>query len=519
MMKNELTISLIHYNTELSKGELPPLGLLYLASYLKKNGFFNIYVVDLMLEENQEKALINYLKQLNRNDNNLVGYYMNTHTRFEVQKSIKLTRKILPDSIICSGGPHPTLSRESTMINCSELNFVVAGEGEETFLDVVKALSVDFNVSSIKNILGLSLKLDKEIIHNDLRPRISNLDDIPFPDRDLININDYKFVFPIIDSNLQKKLVPTSIITSRGCPYSCIFCSVADQWGRLNTCNTPEKVVEEIKFLHIKYGINAFYFFDDTFTLNKSRVKEICNRIIDEKLNIYWFCEIRANTIDEQLLTLMYNAGLRSVAMAVESGSPRILKEVVKKGITLDQATKVVEICKKLKIYIKVFFTYSYPEETLNDVLLTLNFIKNLNPDRVIIGQIRIYPGTPVFRYALEKKLIPENFDWFNKDANYNSVSNNSCIPLFIDKLSFRDFLFINREIDRIKRELAKEKDKNNIALDLNRVKKIIIREKRNLVNDIKRVHNIKDIMIVLNNYSFKLKQNIYKIFNNKKFR
>ena len=514
-MRKELKISLIHYNTELSKGELPPLGLLYLASYLKKNGFSNVYVVDLMLEENQEKALTNYLKQLDRNDNNLIGYYMNTHTRFEVQKSIKLTRKILPDSIICSGGPHPTLSRESTLLNCYELDFVVVGEGEETLLYVVQTLSVDFNLSSIKNILGVSLKLEEEIIHNDLRPRIKNLDDIPFPDRDLININDYKFSFPIVNRNLQKSIVTTSIITSRGCPYSCIFCSVADQWGRLNTCNTPEKVVEEIKLLNIKYGINGFYFFDDTFTLNKKRVKEICDRIIDEKLNIYWFCEIRANTVDEQILTLMYKAGLRSVAMAVESGSPRILKEVVKKGITLDQAKRVVEICKKLEIYIKVFFTYSYPEETLNDVMLTLNYLKNLNPDRVIIGQIRVYPGTPVFRYALEKKILPDDFDWFNRDASYNSVSNESCIPLFIDKLTFRDFLFINREIDRIKRELAN--DLNNKALDLNRVKNFIIREKGNLVNDLKRIHDIKDIRVVINKYSFKFKQIFYKLFKIKR--
>jgi len=490
---------------ELTKGELPPLGLLYLSSYLNKNGFHNIYVLDLMLEENQEKALIDYLKRLNRCDNHLIGYYMNTHTRFEVQKAIKLTREIIPEAIICCGGPHPTLDRESTMLNCCELDFLVAGEGEETFLEVVEALSDDFDVISIANILGLSIRLGNEITHNGLRPRISNLDDIPPPERDLIDINDYKFSFPVLDSDLQKNLVTTSIITSRGCPYACIFCSVADQWGRYNTYNSPSKVVEEMELLKEKYGINGLYFFDDTFTLNKKRVVDICNRIIAGKLDICWFCEVRANTVDEELLSLMYNAGLRSVAMAVESASPKILKDVVKKGITLDQATNAVEICKKLGIYIKVFFTYSYPEETLYDVMLTLNYVKNLAPDRAIIGRIRVYPGTPIFRYALENKMLSDDFDWFNQESIYNSVSNDSCIPLFVDQLTFRDFLFIDREIGKTKRAIAKDPGKRNI--DFKKVKKFILSAKKELFGDLKRVNGFKDLVIVVNKHliSFKL--------------
>ncbi len=509
-MNGKFRISLIHYNSELTKGELPPLGILYLSSYLKKNGFDHIHPLDLMLEKNQEKALIKYLKNLNSCDNHLIGFYMNTHTRFEVQKAIALAREILPNSIICCGVPHPTLDRESTMRNCQDLDFLVSGEGEETLLEIAKALSRNFNIASIVDIIGTSVRFNDEIIHNLPRPRIRAFDKIPPPDRDSVDIKSYKFNFPVLDKSLQNSLVTTSIISSRGCPFECIFCSVADQWGRLNTYNSPSRVIEEIKNLKEKHGINCFYFFDDTFTLNRKRVIEICNRLIAEKVNVCWFCEIHANTVDEELLSLMYDAGLRSVAMGVESASPKIMKYIVKKGITLEQATKTIETCKKLGIYIKVFYSYSYPEETLDDVKLTLDYMEKIQADRSIIGRLRLYPGTPLFKFAKENKMLHEDFDWFNYYPFYNSVSNDlTCTPLFKDKLSFSDFLFIDRQIAKIKSYPARYVN----TINLKNIKNYITTSIKILITDLKKVKTKKDIVIVFNRYINDLRVNFLKLF------
>ncbi|MBF0473306.1 MAG: radical SAM protein, partial [Nitrospirae bacterium] len=184
--------------------------------------------------------------------------------------------------------------------------------------------------------------------------------------------------------------------------------------------------------------------------LNRKRTVELCTKMIEADLNLIWFCELRANTVDEELLTLMYKAGLRSAAMAVESASPRILKDVIKKGITLDQAQDAVKILKRLGVAIKVFFTYSYPTETKEDVKMTLDFIRNLEPDLPSIARLLVYPGTPLHKYAAENNLLPKGFSWFKYYSFYDSLSNPTFAPVFVDKLTTEDFIWIRNELAEI---------------------------------------------------------------------
>jgi len=172
---------------------------------------------------------------------------------------------------------------------------------------------------------------------------------------------------------------------------------------------------------------------------------------------MYWFCEIRANTVDRELLSLMYKAGCRSVAMGVESASPRILKNIVKKGIELEQASATVKICKELGIYIKAFFSYSYPEETLEDVKMTLAFIETIKPDAYPLTRLKVYPGTAICRLAEKMNLLPEDFNWFKFYKFYDSFSNDTCMPWFVDKLTFKDFLWIEDEVISRNENLKKQ--------------------------------------------------------------
>ena len=483
-MKKKIRISLIQNNAFLSKENMPPLGLIYLSAYLKKKGITDVHILDLMLSKTPKKVLADYLKKLDHSSHNLIGFYMNTPTRFVVKDAIKMTREIVPNAVICAGGPHPTLDRESTLSNCGGLDFLVAGEGEETFYECVKTLSDDFNLRSLEKISGVSLKRGSAIVHNPLRPRIKDLDIIPFPDRDAVDIKSYRFSFPVLDEGLQKKLIPTSFISSRGCPYDCIFCSVADQWGRMATYHSTERVYDEIKYLIEKYKFNAIYFFDDTFTLNRNRVLEICEKILERNLNFHWFCEIRANTVDRELLSFMYKAGLRSVAMGVESASPRILKDIIKKGISIEEATEAIEVCKELGIFIKTFLSFSYPEETLDDVKMSLDYAKEIKPDAMSMTKLILYPGTPLFKHARSVDQLPKDFSWFKYYPFYGSARNEMVMPNYVDRLSLSDLLTIEKEILEISKLSRKKKRKLSYML-------------RVLLKNIKQVKSTKDLIIV----------------------
>ena len=493
-MKKDIRISLVHDYAFSSKGRMPPLGLMYLSASLKKNGFRNIRILDLQLYRKPRKSLIEYLNSLDHQAPQLIGFYMNTPTRFVVQQAIQITKKLHPHALVCAGGPHPTLDREATLSSCEGLDFIVAGEGERTFLESVQRLSENFQVESLRGVAGTSLKIEDQIIHQDLRPRIGDLDDIPFPDRDAVDIHGYRFEFPVVDQDLQKTLKPTTLISSRGCPYSCVFCSVADQWGRMTTYHSPPRVIEEIKILKEQYGFNAFYFFDDTFTLDRNRVLDICDRMLKAHLEIHWFCEIRANTVDQELLSIMYRAGLRSVAIGVESGNPRILNQVIKKGITLDEATRAIKICKKIGIYVKAFFSFSYPGETLDDVRMTLHYIDTVRPDTFTMTKLVIYPGTPLYRHAVDDNILAKEFDWFRYYSSYNSASNELVMPIFIDRLSFKDFLAIEKEVSRLSIGMRKRRTPFQLLNILGR--------------NIKNTKSGKDLIIVLKrigNYLFSL--------------
>jgi radical SAM superfamily enzyme YgiQ (UPF0313 family) len=195
-------------------------------------------------------------------------------------------------------------------------------------------------------------------------------------------------------------------------------------------------MLKELDYLNKEFGYNAFYFFDDTFTVHRNRTVDFCRLLIKEKREYYWFCEVRADTVDRELLKLMYEAGCRSVTMGVESGSQKLLDDVVLKGIDLRRVKEIVSWCNEIGIHVKCCFSYSYPGETLKQVEETLTFRGNLPADKKPMDQIRIYPGTPVHAYAQKHRMLPEDFTWFEKYPFYRTHSNPSIVPLFADKLT-----------------------------------------------------------------------------------
>jgi len=441
-----MKVILIDVITTLSKSLMPPLGLLYLSSYAKEyypNYNDKDFLIKTFSADSDFDSFLAEIETISANDKLLFCTTMNTHNRFDIQKLSTLIKKRYKQrSLFLAGGAHATLDRE-VLEYCPNIDAVIIGEGEQTFLEILNNLDNGFNVSDFNKISGLRYKKNKEILSTPPRKRIQDLNKIPFPAREKVDMSQYIFDIPVVDPKLQKKLKATSMITSRGCPYNCVFCSVADQWGRTTTYRSIDNVLAEISELTTKYHCNSIYFFDDTFTLSRKRVEEFCQKLITSKINIYWFCEIRENTVDYNMLALMHKAGCRSVAMGVESGNQEISDNVVKKGINLDRVKDVVNWCADLGIYTKCFFSFSYPGETYKQALETLSYWKNLPANTKPIGRLRIYPGTPLFTYTQKKGYLPKAFNWFTPLKSYESASNPINVPYFNDRLT-------NREIEKI---------------------------------------------------------------------
>jgi radical SAM superfamily enzyme YgiQ (UPF0313 family) len=294
-----------------------------------------------------------------------------------------------------------------------------------------------------QKVRGISYREDGRICHNAPAQRIENLDALPFPARHLVDMAGYTLRL----DQLGKRAA--SIITSRGCPVNCAFCSASAMFGRQITFRSAQNVVDEMEDVANRYGVDGFKIFDSTFTLSRKHAESICDEIIRRDLAFSWECEIRVNTVDFPLLQKMQKAGCYLVDFGIESASDRVLKRM-HKGITLAQAEQVLDWTHDLGIAQKVFFTIGHIEETIQDAEQTLQFIqRNLHriaKPAIGIG-IRIYPGTEVERYAQEKGYLAD-FSWsqpFSEPRNtFLDIAPN--IPVFIQpQLGFDELLDLKR--------------------------------------------------------------------------
>lgn len=294
------------------------------------------------------------------------------------------------------GGVHPTILPTETIQN-KDVDIVIRGEGEQSLLELVKQLESGDRLDRID---GITYKINDEIIHNNDRPLLENLDNLPFPARHLLL---YKETYPVHGFGL--------LFTSRGCPFRCIYCASHKVWGRKVRYRSANNVVEEIKEVSRTYKTKYFSFEDDTFTLNRKRVEAICDLLIDEKLDILWRCETRAELLTDKLVSKMKKAGCYSIAIGVESGDPITLKRI-QKGITINQVIDVSKILRNHDIEMEAYFMIGFPWETAKNINNTVSFMKRLDPQSAIYSVATPYPGTQLFDEAQSEGLIPLSIDW-----------------------------------------------------------------------------------------------------------
>jgi len=333
----------------------PAMGLLYLSSYLKKHGYNNITMIDM-----SARSLPDVI------DFDIVGIYSNTPQfpeAFRIYKGIK-AKNIKNNALYVFGGPH--VSAKPGDLGDNEI--VVAGEGEQAFLDIVQ-------------------RYDRGAAQEKLYrlPYITDLDSIPFPDRDLINIKDYQY---FISGRLA-----TSIITTRGCPFGCYFCS-NNAWGKTLRMRSAENIVEELHLLKDKYNYGAFMFWDDTMTVNRKRMINLCNSMAS--MDILWRCNIRSDTVDFDLLKKMKDSGCIETAIGIESGSQRILK-TVNKGETVARNMEAIKNGKKAGLRVKGFFIIGLPGENRESIQETESFLDEAKLDDIDFSVYSPFPGSYIY--------------------------------------------------------------------------------------------------------------------------
>jgi radical SAM superfamily enzyme YgiQ (UPF0313 family) len=417
-------ILIIPPQEKFSKDYLPSIGVGYLAASLEKAGYA-VMIIDSHVDNLNDQETAEAVLQENPD---AVGITANSHNRFH---AIAVAREIKNGNeriLVCVGGCHFSSTAVSALKTVPQIDIVVRGEGEEAFVDL---LSHYFGQKPLDDVLGITFRKDGEIIENPSKPFVKDLDSLPMPAWHLFKLDKY-------EAKLEGggNIRAIGVKNSRGCPYSCSFCVNSDFWQRLFRYHSPKRFVDEVEFLYKKYGYRGFDFWDDTITAIRDYISEVCREILRRKLDIVWYARARVNTVDKELLTLMKEAGCRVISFGVESGSPRILKNI-QKDITIEQVRQAVKTCVELGYIVKLFFMYSHPGETLKDIKMTRDLMRELKfygPNvHVLPAYTFIYPGTETEVIAKKEGLLPADFNWnspvefsFNKKIKVNPT-----IPIY----------------------------------------------------------------------------------------
>ena len=388
-----------------------PLGIGYLAAVLEKNGY-TVDVIDCQVQKPTKKELEN---ELNRLQLDVIGVTSTTLTYKSATEIVKTAKEACPDSLTIMGGPHVTVLDEQTLNEQPEVDIVVRGEGEQTLLELVDLASKS-NLKDLGAVAGISFRKDRKIVQTPDRPFIQNIDELPYPAFKHFQISNYRL--------FGKTYLP--VITSRGCPFQCTFCLASQMCGRRFRARSPKNVVDELEFLRDTYEADAFSFYDDTFTFDRKRAREICKEMKSRKIDLPWDCRTRVDQVSKEDLAIMRAANCQLIHFGVESGSQEMLN-IMKKGTTVEQNERAIMWAKEVGISVAISVVVGYPGETAYMLKQTLDFIRKTEPGYVYVCVAIPYPGTEL--YNLLKDLGWEMSTEWNHYDEQTQVFKNPLLP------------------------------------------------------------------------------------------
>ncbi len=427
----------------------PHYSLEYIRFYLMDHGY-DAEVIDC---SHYGPGLEGVIAKLNEGEKPIIGITAYTRERFAAYDLIRKIRNDIHGSLIVVGGRHFTYLADEALKNLPEIDIIVRGEGEITFKEICDSV---YMKKVLKDIKGISFREEGSVIHTPDRPLEHNLDLFRSFDKDhLPDPNRYSLVgelYKVGGTKGEGFLKGFAIFTTRGCPSRCVFCSLTVAKVRYRSIDSVlDEIEEKIKIT----GARCVIFKDPSLTAVKKHVKELCEKIIERNLNIRWVCYSRVD-IDLEILTLMKKAGLFAVEIALESGSPRVLK-AVKKRIDIDQFQRFCIEAYNLGIRVFVFCMVSLPDETLEDVDMTISLIDKLSKYIYTapgLQATRILPDAALYDIAKERKVLPDDFDWFKpyKSGTDPRIANPdySTVPLYLEHLTQADIINKINEFDMI---------------------------------------------------------------------
>jgi len=382
-----------------------PLGIGYLHAVIEKE-----HDVSSFHYQTDGFAFKHLPKVLSKLKPQIVGITCNTFNRSNVQKAITLIKSFDSKIKVILGGVHPSFMYIQA-IDYLKADYVVIGEGEQTIVELLRAIEKNLDLNNIE---GIAYQNSGSIGLTKKRKQILDINKLPFPN--------YSYAKYIMDKSRLG-----FVITSRGCPVNCVFCSTSSFWGQKTRLYSVKRVVDEMQYLIEKYGVTKIFFHDDTFNISIKRAMDLSNEILKRELKIIWAASLRVNPVSEEMLDIMVESGCRHICWGVESGSEKILKSIEKK-INKNQITKAFNLCKKYNKIMSVgaFTLVGCPGETEQTIDQTLNFLNSLTmTDHPSTSILYVLPGTKIYYKVRERYPYLDNF--FKKsDECVFDVSENS---------------------------------------------------------------------------------------------
>lgn len=383
----------------------PPMGLLAIAADVDAR--HNLKVVDTVTKNMTIDDVIGYVKDFKPD---VLGVSLVSRRLFPAYEVFRKTKEVLPETIIVAGGPHINDFPKRTMEG-TPVDFVISGYAEKSFPQFIEALNQsNQSFELLEKIPGLYYRVNGEIRSNPDTEAPIVLDDMPFPKRELVDLNEY---FTAADNEKM-----TTIYTSRGCPYKCTFCDVQDKTYHYRT---SKSIVDEFEYI-MSLGIREIHIFDDTFNMGRNRVIEMCEEILKRNLKVKWSARVRAHPFDREMMAIMKASGCVRLQCGVESLDPDSLKGM-KKKITLDHIKNFFALCKEFEIETFGYFILGFPEETAEYRKSFYKEIKKLSPSYIQLTVLYPLPLTQIYYDLLENGVYSKDYwdDFFKEPTrDYN---------------------------------------------------------------------------------------------------
>ena len=404
----------------------PPLGIAMLSAVAKQSGA-KTALCDMSF---QKKPFEHLKKLLETFKPDAVSITVVTPQIRATLKACSIVKQFSKSIYLMVGGPHATVLPIETL-ETTLADLVYSGEGEIAFKKIIEGDDVAEIPGACFVLNGVSTLVPGKLF-------VQNLDELPHPDRDIFDMKKYFQTWYSMD-RVDPDLKGTTIMGTRGCPYTCTFCqpTLSYIFGKKTRKRSPLSIVTELKMLVEKYQINAFMFEDSTFIVDHKWVTEICNLMVEENLNLKWCCNVRADLLTEKLLDTMIAAGLSKVNMGVESASQRVLDDIYRKGITVEGVRTALRMCRKRGLFVQGYFMLGAPGETIEEMKKTINFAAQEPFDDALFDITTPFPHTEL--WEMSKELI--NADYTDFDCFHKSVySLDGITPEQIEKLKRNAF-------------------------------------------------------------------------------